>query len=316
MTSHVRSAFVHAPLFFEPVPPSARLSPASADRQFEAVARVVEQIPRIDAINVPELLDENHDGRPYYRTSDPRLYTRRIAERTGRLGIVNKVVAHLTDAEHVRRWAEETTGLGVRHAVLIGGNSRFIPYPGPPVIEANRICEPVFARAGGGIGNVAIPQRMGEADRMLAKTKAGCTFFTTQILYDAEPALATLVAYGERCAAEAIAPAPVLLSLAPLADEADVEFVRWLGAEVPLAVEDAVLAAAEWGGTAGAEASTSRAVQVYEQIRRGVAARAPQLLLGVNVEQISARHLPLVVPILEAIARALAAPAHVPSAVG
>jgi 5,10-methylenetetrahydrofolate reductase len=155
---------------------------------------------------------------------------------------------------------------------------------------------------------------MGEADRMLAKTKAGCTFFTTQIIYDAEPALTTLVAYGERCVVSGIAPAPVLLSLAPLTDEADVEFVRWLGAEVPLAVEDAVLAAAEFGGTAGAEASTSRAVQVYEQIRRGVAAKAPRLLLGVNVEQISARHLPLVVPILEAIAQALPAPAHVPSA--
>ncbi len=310
MTRSAHPAFEHPPLFFEPVPPSTRLGSAAAERQFEAVARVIEQFPRIDAINVPELLDENHEGRPYYRTSDPRLYVRRISDRTGRVGIVNKVVAHLPDAAAARRWADETVELGIRHAILIGGNSRYIPYPGPPVIEADRACAPAFAQVGGSIGNVAIPQREGEADRMLAKTRAGCAFFTTQIIYDPEPTLTTLRAYADRCTANGIDPAPVLLSLAPLADEADVEFVRWLGAEVPFGVEDEVLATAERGGMASAEVSTARAVRVYEHIRGALAGPEPGLLLGANVEQISSRHLPLVVPILEAVARALPPPAH------
>ncbi|MCI4366519.1 MAG: hypothetical protein L3K08_02075, partial [Thermoplasmata archaeon] len=71
--------------------------------------------------------------------------------------------------------------MGIHGAVLVGGSSRYIPYPGPPVAEANRICRPVFARHAGVIGNIAIPSRMGEPHRMLAKTRAGAMFFTTQI---------------------------------------------------------------------------------------------------------------------------------------
>ena len=161
------------PLLFEVSPPSQR-SPAK--RTSEHLAEIVDllrSLPRVDALDVPELIDENHEGRPYYRSGDTRPFAASLQERADREAIVNKVVAHLPSTDVLERWARDTVALSLRHAVLVGGTSRFIPYPGPPVIEANRTCRPVFEAANGRIGNIAIPQRAGEAHRLLSKTRAG-----------------------------------------------------------------------------------------------------------------------------------------------
>src|SRR5208282_5563531 len=181
MTRPLAQALLAHPLFFAPVPPPSRTPPHRVVERVEEVARLIEQTPRIDAIDVPELVDENHEGRPRYRTDDPRTYGRTIAERTGLEVIVNKVVAHLESHAALEAWAQETVRLGVRHTVLVGGTSRFIPYPGPPVAEANRVVRPILARSNGLLGNIAIPQRRGEAHRMVSKTRAGASFFTTPL---------------------------------------------------------------------------------------------------------------------------------------
>lgn len=294
-----------APLFFEPVPPAARLSAERIERQTHAVADLVTAVERIDAINVPELVDENHEGRPRYRSGDVRAYARTLAAATGREVVVNKVVAHLDDEPALRRWAEECVELGLRHAVLVGGSSRYIPYPGPPVVEANRICAPVFSAARGGIGNIAIPQRTGEAHRMLAKTIAGASFFTTQILFDAVAPLATVEAYDHLCIEAHRAPAPVLLSVAPLIDESDVEFVRWLGADVPEAVEHRILAGGESDFEGAAQRSTERALDVWRAVEAGAIRGHLSVPIGVNVEQLSIRHLAHAGRMAESIAAVL-----------
>ena len=42
---------------------------------------------------------------------------------------MNKVVAHLPSLDAVAAWARETVDRGVRNVVLVGGSSRYIPYP-------------------------------------------------------------------------------------------------------------------------------------------------------------------------------------------
>jgi len=308
MSRSLAEALRHQPLFFEPVPPMSRTLPARAAEQEAAVARLVEEIPRIDAINLPELVDENHDGRPYYRTVDPRVYGRALLERTRRPVVVNKIVAHLPSAEALAPWAEETVGYGIRHAVLVGGSSRYIPYPGPPVAEANRICAPVFLRYGGGIGNIAIPQRQGEAHRMLSKTRGGAAFFTTQLVFGAGPLLDTLNEYGRLCQQALVRPAAVLVSVAPIADELDAEFIRWLGADIPVAAEREILAGEEEGA---GERSVRHALSVWQEIASGIEPSASEVPLGVNVEQISVRHLATARRMVEAFADHLA---HSPAA--
>lgn len=299
-------ALSERPLLFEPVPPSARTTPARAEASTGELLRLLRSVPRLDGVDVPELIDENHDGRPYYRSGDTRAFARRLGEALEREVVVNKVVAHLPSADAVRGWASESVARGVRHVVLVGGSSRYIPYPGPSVLEANRIAGPVVREAGGRLGNIAIPQRTGEAHRMLAKTRSGCTFFTTQILFDSESALRMLREYDTLCRQAGLAPAAVVLSVAPLADEGDAEFVRWLGADIPESAERSILNAEE--ATAGTR-SIERALAVYREVRAGAAAAGLGVAIGVNVEQISQRHLASAVEMLSAFAGIIDAPA-------
>jgi 5,10-methylenetetrahydrofolate reductase len=288
MVRALSDALREVPLFFEPVPPTARAPPARAAAAVDAIAELVAAVPRIDALDVPELVDENHEGRPLYRSADPRTFAGTLAARTGREVVVNKVVAHLASTADVERWARETVATGLRHVVLVGGTSRYIPYPGPAVAEADRICRPLFAAVGGLVGNIAIPQREGEAHRMLAKTRAGATFFTTQIVFDADATFRMIEQYDRLCRQASLAAAPVLLSFAPLVDEQDAEFVRWLGADVPEAAERAILEGDEGGAV---ERTVTRATEVWVSVRDRVRRDGVEVPIGVNVEQISARHL-------------------------
>jgi len=306
MVRPLSEALRSAPLFFEPAPPLARTPPHRVEERVEAVVRLLETVPRVDALDIPELVDENHEGLPHYRSGDPRVYARQLADRTAREVIVNKVVAHLPDIPAVERWARETIERGVRHVVLVGGSSRYIPYPGPPVVEADRLCREIFRAAGGSVGNIAIPQRAGEAHRMLAKTRAGASFFTTQLLFDAEAAREVLLRYDLLCRQASLPPAAVLLSVAPIADDEDAEFVRWLGADLPDATERAIL---EGDEREASRRSVEIAVRAWESVTGMARTEHLSVPIGVNVEQISPRHLEVAGTLLREFARRIDSPA-------
>ncbi|MGP8158319.1 MAG: methylenetetrahydrofolate reductase [Thermoplasmata archaeon] len=305
MVRPLSEALRASPLFFEPVPSPARTPTHRAEERTAAVIRLIETVPRVDALAIPELVDENHEGQPHYRSGDPRAYGRVLADRTGREVIANKVVAHLSDIPAVEQWARETVDRGIRHVVLVGGSSRYIPYPGPPVSEANRLCRPIFAAAGGSIGNIAIPQRAGEAHRMLSKTRAGASFFTTQLLFDSEAVREVLLRYDLLCRQASLPAATVLLSVAPIADDEDVQFVRWLGADLPDSAERALLEGEE---SDAVRRSVTIAVTVWEEVVRMARAERLSVPIGVNVEQISARHLEVAGELLREFARRIDAP--------
>jgi len=288
MSRTFEAALSHAPVFFEPVPPSLRTRPDRIDAYFEELSTRLKAVESLDAIDVPELIDENHDGRPYYRTADPRQIGRQLAERVHRDVVVNKVVAHLPSEAALVAWTRETLEAGIRHVVLVGGSSRYIPYPGPQVIEADRACAVLLRERGGHLGNIAIPQRQGEAHRMLAKTRAGATFFTTQILFDSESLRRTLREYDALCQKAGVPAAAVLLSFAPLSDETDAEFVRWLGADIPEAAERWILNGDE---SSAGDRAIEQARRVWSDTRSGADVDGLSLPLGINVEQLTQRHL-------------------------
>jgi 5,10-methylenetetrahydrofolate reductase len=302
VTRPIVEALRQRPLFFEPVPPGSRTGSARIDAQFAATAELLRGVGRADAVNVPELVDENHEGRPYYRSGDVRGFAVRLAKAAGIEPVVNKVVAHLASPDALRAWTDETIGRGVRSVVFVGGSSRYIPYPGPPVAEADRLCRPTVEGAGGVIGNIAIPQRTGEAHRMLAKTRAGAGFFTTQIVFDPTATARLVAEYDVLCRQAGLAPAAVLVSVAPLADETDAEFVRWLGADIPEATERAILNGEDGGA---ARRSVERAIHLWESIERSGREASVEVPLGVNVEQLSQRHLESAAEMLRAFAAAL-----------
>lgn len=295
MSRSLEAALSRAPVFFEPVPPSLRTRPDRIDAYFRELAARLGAVESLDAIDVPELIDENHEGKPYYRTADPREIGRRLTSLVQRPVVVNKVVAHLPSEAALIDWVRQTLDGGIRNMVLVGGSSRYIPYPGPQVIEADRAAAKILKEQSGHLGNIAIPQREGEAHRMLAKTRAGASFFTTQILFDSESLRRTLREYDALCQKAGIRPAAVLLSFAPLSDETDAEFVRWLGAEIPEPAERSILNGDE---SSAGDRAIEHARRVWAETRSGAEVDGLSLVLGINVEQLTQRHLDVAVRML------------------
>jgi len=302
MHRSLSEAITSRPLLFEPAPPGARATPERIADHRDRIVGLLKRIPRVDAIDVPELVDENHEGRPYYRSGEIREFARSVEADTGCEAIVNKVVAHVHSPQHLGEWARETLGRGIRNVILVGGSSRYIPYPGPSVIDANRVARPIFGERGGLIGNIAIPQRTGESHRLLAKTRSGAAFFTTQILFDAASIVAMIREYEGLCRQAGLPPAAVILSVAPIIDEGDAEFVRWLGADIPEEAERALL---EGNEAEGRRSSVRHALSVWQEVRRALASHEVEVPVGVNVEEIVPRHFEPAAEMLEAFAGAI-----------
>ncbi|HXQ49202.1 MAG TPA: hypothetical protein VN842_05460 [Thermoplasmata archaeon] len=280
----LRESLLDHPLLFAPVLPSLRSPAHRIAERVDETARLLLNVPRVDAVYVPELVEENHEGRPRYRSYDPGEYVIHVTSRTGHPGIVTKVVAHVESLSALRDWAERSVRRGVRNVVLVGGSSTRIPYPGPPVEEADRQVVPIMEAQGGVVGNIAIPHRAEEASRMVRKTRAGAVFLTTQLLFEAQGIIDAIHDYGRLCREGGVAPATVILSFAPLGDEDDIEFVRWLGAHLPEEVEQALLQDEQ----ALSRRTVELALSVWTEVVAATASAG--VPLGVSVEQVSARH--------------------------
>jgi 5,10-methylenetetrahydrofolate reductase len=278
------------PVVLEIVPPHRRSGEKATERFLDRVRSALEGLPTLDAVNFPEIVDENRIGSPYYRHVDPRRLASHLDD--GPVdAIVNKVVAHLPDVARLRAYLRESIeAYGLRNFVFAGGSSSRRTYPGPDVVTANEVLRDLAGdRSDVTCGNILIPEREAEVDRMIAKTRAGCRFFTTQVLFQAEPVTSVLRAYGKACGLAGLSPASVLLSFAPVTDRADIELLTWLGASIPPRVEVAIASKEDGEGSLALARDTFRAIQ------RAVDGTTHRVPLGVNIEEISAHNFDLAI---------------------
>lgn len=280
------------PVVLEVVPPHRRANEAAARKFVARVREAVAEVPHLAAVNLPEVLDENHAGQPFYRHMSPRQCARLLNHHLGVDPVVNKVVVHLEGAEGFDAWARQSLQeFGLRDFVFVGGNSSHVRYPGPTVPEANERLRAIAGDAPVSIGNITIPERAGEVERLLTKTRAGSDFFTTQVLFDPAAVSTLLTQYGEACAREGLAPATVLLSFAPVSDYQDVELLAWLGAAIGPETEERLLAADREPGAASIEVTR----EIWTRTRDALSGSAHPVPLGVNIEEISTHNFDLAV---------------------
>src|SRR2546430_8150664 len=176
-----RASLAYTPLVLEVVPPSRRASEKAVSNLVDRVRDAVGSSGRLDGLNLPQVLEENHQGQPFLRNMDPRDFVQRLGSDLGVDPIVNNVVAHVSSGPAFRRWiAESLDRFGLRSFVLVGGTNSRIRYPGPTVLEANQILRAVAeGHEDVALGNITIPDRENEVDRLVEKTQAGWGFFTT-----------------------------------------------------------------------------------------------------------------------------------------
>ncbi|MFN2582736.1 MAG: methylenetetrahydrofolate reductase [Candidatus Dormibacteria bacterium] len=136
------------------------------------------------------------------------------------------------------------------------------------------------------LGGVAIPERHTRRDdehlRLLAKQDAGCRFFVTQVVYDINAAKNLVSDYHYECSARGISPAPFVFTFSVCGSMKTLEFLRWLGVDVPRWIENDLKHAADTIETSYQQAQTmATELMAY--------CRARDMPFGINVESVSIR---------------------------
>lgn len=277
--------------FFELVPPAVS-NPAAVDATLAEVSQVRRHA---DAINLPEIHDESRAAprtAKFVPRVEPRRLGARIARELGMEVVVNRCVVYETNQA---AWCEETSReFDIHNVVLVGGESSKLSYPGPSVLEAAEQIR--AAQPGTGLGGIIIPSRLHESERIRRKSAAGLAFFTTQILFDSND-IVWLVQQLNGLEAR------VFLSFAPVSHPRDLEFLRWLGVDIPADLDRFLLRGEPKDGAAvppapaeprppAGESSLDRSMHLARRILMDVFDNLPPdpPPLGLNIEHINRRN--------------------------
>jgi hypothetical protein len=136
------------------------------------------------------------------------------------------------------------------------------------------------------LGGVAIPERHSRREdehlRLLAKQEAGCGFFVTQVVYDLNAAKNLVSDYHYECRSRGVAPVPFVFTFSVCGSMKTLDFLRWLGVDVPRWIENDLKHA-----TDPLEASYEQALATATEL---VAyCRGLGVPFGINVESVSIR---------------------------
>lgn len=264
---------------FEVVPPAAAKPEA-----LESSLRELQQLrDRVDAINIPEIHDED---RPGERTSkfiervEPRILGSRIKRELGIDVVINRVTVHDSEPE---RWFRETAGeWDIPNWVLVGGESKEITYPGPNPAEAARLVKSLDLPVS--LGGITIPSRVNEPERIRKKHEQGVDFFTSQVMFDSND----LVWLIQRLNG---VEARIFISFAPVTNRRDLQFLRWLGVDIPRDL-DRFLTGSDQGEAATAETCLERSINLAQRILMDVFDNLPPdpPPIGLNIEHITRKN--------------------------
>lgn len=136
------------------------------------------------------------------------------------------------------------------------------------------------------MGGVAIPERHSRRDdehlRLLAKQDAGCRFFVTQVVYDINAAKNLVSDYHYECQARGVSPVPLVFTFSACGSLKTLNFLRWLGVDVPRWIANDLEHAAD-PLEASYQQSLTNASELID-FCRGL-----DMPFGINVESVSIR---------------------------
>jgi hypothetical protein len=134
------------------------------------------------------------------------------------------------------------------------------------------------------LGGITIPSRKNESERIRAKARAGIEFFTSQVLFDSNDVVWLVQRLNGL-------QARVFLSFAPVSHRRDLQFLRWLGADIPQNL-DRFLLGSEDGVAAHAPTCLERSLDLAQRILMDVFDNLPPdpPPLGLNIEHINRRN--------------------------
>ena len=272
-------------LLFALTPPRQTASPEKAQGIADITAKRLQPLV-VDGLILYDIDDEsdrNPEERPFpfLPTMDPADYLSRYLNDWNTPVVVYRAVGKYAESE-LESWlrAQEPDR---RLSVFVGAASRDKPVAtslGRAQILRTQVRPDLL------LGGVAIPERHtrngNEHLRLLGKQAAGCSFFVTQVVYDVNAAKNLVSDYRYECLAQGVTPVPIVFTFSVCGSTKTLEFLRWLGVDVPRWIENELLHADDT-----LEASFEYALAASRELitycrRLGVP-------FGLNIESVSIR---------------------------
>mmetsp|Transcript_12425 Transcript_12425/g.16579 ORF Transcript_12425/g.16579 Transcript_12425/m.16579 type:complete len:629 (+) Transcript_12425:268-2154(+) len=201
---------------------------------------------------------------------DPSWYASLFRAESGKDCLVYKCCPTSDSVEHFEAWLDQSVSLHGHCAYNLVGAASSLPvgetHPGPSVEEAASLLhhsnqDSSASKPSVHFGCVAIAERHlaknREHENMVRKIGWGAEWFVSQGIFDTEATIALLNDYGALCKARGIVPKKVLLTFVPCGRTKTMDFIRWLGMNVPADVEARIFSASSSSSTTAAAAAAT-----------------------------------------------------------
>lgn len=295
------------PVIYEIVPPRRDTS------RFATELRGVESVlheGRIVAINIPELINRRAErGEVVYSpaTIPPEEYAMMI--RDYKEPMVNFIAPRMEKDALLKRARKVLVEYKIPNLVLVGRERTGDRLPGPEVVQAfelvsgekpdgsalGGIC--IFSRESPGAGLEGVEAKpLGEARRAWLKQKAGCDFFTSQIVFESEPALKFLREYQSLCGQMGTNPRTIFISITTVPSPSIVTLLEALDVAIPPKKKRELLVSPDMG-----RYSVHMARDVFGEIISGVERDGTRVPLGLQIEQVGVNSGDLSLELLDAV---------------
>jgi hypothetical protein len=272
-------------LLFAVTPPRLTVSAERAQEIADVTRKRLSGL-NLDGLVLYDIDDESDRSQaerpfPFLPTIDPATYLTRHLSEWNTPVVVYRVVGKYQESE-LRSWLS-TQDAGQVMSVFVGASSR----DKQTTISLARAQElRAEVRPDLLLGGVAIPERhtrRGEEHRrLLAKQASGCSFFVTQVVYDVNAAKDLVSDYHHECRARGLDPVPIVFTLSVCGSMKPLEFLQWLGVDVPRWIQNDLRHADDTLAASYEQAlATARELLAYCR-RLGVP-------FGLNIESVSIR---------------------------
>jgi len=193
----------------------------------------------VDALVIYDVQDEpSRSGEtrpfPFARSHEPEVFVKIVKEYTTKPleCIVYRSLPYLSK-QQLEEFLEFLNAEAKCNIVaFVGGPSK---HTGLSVIEAAELAQQLPYQIC--IGGVTLAERhrdTGKEDEVVAsKVEHGLTFFTSQVVYNADNAISFLKDYDQLCKNENRTPGRIIFTFAPFARQETADFLVWLGVELP-----------------------------------------------------------------------------------
>ena len=272
-------------LFFAVTPPRLTVSPQRAQEIADVTRKRLAPL-NLDGLVLYDIDDEsdrNPDERPFpfLPTIDPAAYLAEHLTEWDTPVVVYRAVGKYQESE-LRAWlgAQDATE---SLAVFVGASSRDTQ-PATSLARAHELRAEV--RPDLMLGGVAIPERHtrrgDEHRRLISKQAAGCSFFVTQVVYDLHAAKDLVSDYRYECKDRGLDPVPIVFTFSVCGSIKTLEFLQWLGVDVPRWIQNDLRHADETL-QASYDQALATARELIDYCRR------LEVPFGLNVESVSIR---------------------------